>query len=103
MLIKDNLVPDIVDQIGREVSFQLQNGRRPRTIRISPEVHEVLRQQARVSRGSVLLTHDPEVAGCPPLPVTVDTKFIGPTAYIIGYDGPAPVTEEQHDRLRAAG
>lgn len=102
MLIKNSL-PDIIEQIGREVSYQISRGLKPVKLTISPEVHEILRQQARVSRGRTLLTHDPEVRGCPPLPVTIEKKFIGPSSYAIGYEEAAPTTEKMFDKHRQVG
>ena len=95
MLIKTSKV-DLAERISREVEYQRGRGEIPVYIECSPEAHEAMRILMRAPEGSTLMSHDD-------VPVRVNKKFMGPTAYVLHLQGGASTTEIMRDKARAAG
>ena len=95
MLIRTNKV-DLAERISREVEYQINRGEVPLYIECSPEAHEAMRLLMRAPEGATLQNHDG-------VPVRVNKKFMGPTAFVLHLEGGASTTEIMRDKARAAG
>lgn len=85
---------DPPELISRELEYQIKRGKHPKTIVISPEVHERMRTLAGVGKNARLMTHDD-------VPVEVDMKLIGPKAWRILYEEMDVVPEKMVDARRS--
>ena len=86
-------IPDLAEKLSRELEYQIRRGRRPRLIEVSPEAHEALRLLARAPRGAILREHDD-------VPVRINRRMIGVTAWKIIYWHASPPTEALVDAAR---
>lgn len=96
VVIKTSKV-DLAERISREVEYQIKRGEIPWYIECSPEAEEAMRLLMRAPVGTHLKEHDG-------VPVRVNKKFMGPTAFVLHLkDKGATTTEIMRDKARQAG
>jgi hypothetical protein len=95
MLIKTSSV-DLAERISREIEYQVKRGEKPLYIETSPEAHEAIRILMHAPTGAILTEHDG-------VPVRINNKFMGTTAFVLHLEGGAATTETMRDKARQAG
>ena len=96
VVIKTDKV-DVAERISREIEYQTKRGEIPEFIECSPEAMEAMRILMRAPKDTLLVSHDG-------VPVRINKKYIGRTAFVIHLkDKGATTTELMRDKARQAG